>query len=67
MAGKAKKAPEKSVFEVKDEGWVAGRRRLKGDLVELTQAQAKYENVKPASARKVAAAKSETGKEAAKT
>lgn len=42
MQQKAKTAFE---YVVNSDGWVAGCRRKKGDIVDLTKGQAKYEDV----------------------
>ncbi|MGR3435271.1 MAG: hypothetical protein ACU0CO_10340 [Shimia sp.] len=43
----ATKTLTKESYEVQADGWIAGQKRLKGAVVELTPAAAKYENVKP--------------------
>lgn len=34
-------------YRAKADGWINGRRRKKGEIVELTPRAAKYENVEP--------------------
>lgn len=41
------KAPLKQTYRARTDGWVAGQRVQKDDLLELTPAQAKYEPVDP--------------------
>ena len=42
---KATAGKEKRTYRVSSTGWIAGRWREAGDLIELTAAQAKYVNV----------------------
>lgn len=44
-----KKAAPKLDYRTNADGWTAGQWRAKGDTVQLTEAQAKYENVSLAS------------------
>lgn len=41
------KAPLETKWRVLADGWIAGRRAEKGDVLDLTEAEAKYEPVEP--------------------
>lgn len=38
---------ERAIYQVQEDGWVAGRRVSAGDRLELTATAAKYERVAP--------------------
>lgn len=64
-AARPKSKPEPKLdYRTNADGWTAGEWRAKGDTVQLTQAQAKYENVSLASvpAAKAAPAKGSAAK-----
>lgn len=46
---------DKQQYRALDDGWIAGRRVRKGEIVEMTEAEARYEPAEPARKVKIKA------------